>query len=437
MRLNSFTVEGYKSLTAPVTFGPLDSLNVLYGPNNIGKTNLLGAIELFFGLLASGNQVSKDQFTSLDANEAVPGHPFEAIFTVPSSSPIRLYAELSLPEQELRDANIEPECSTDPCAIALELTPVASGAQLRVTQFQMGKVDVARDSAGPVGFAEALRAYIAGTFFLQSEHSFRPFALLDPSHPGPEGAAVPGLVPQRVRDALFDARQSLHRGRRARWALFVWLMQELEPELGPGEFDTAFDRTTGRADLVFDSGTTTMSVDRLGTGIQRMVALMGSLVLVRATMVGFGEPELGLTPSLQQRFMRALGHLLAAPGGPQQLFFTTHSPILSGGETAFAMERSEGAPVLEQRPGENGLSLPPLPDLRPAGSGNRPSPEDLDSLIGLVDQLAEMDPGALVAAAPGGKPPPARPAAPPEEVSAAPTSEAPPGIPPWKWQPKT
>src|SRR5438876_859776 len=165
MRLNSFTVDGYKNLTEPVTFGPLSEINVLHGPNNVGKSNLIAAIELFFGLLGVGTQVSKEQFTPMDANEAIPGHPFAEIFHAASPAPIQLQAELSLPEQELQAANITPECPTDPCTITLELTPVASGAQLRVTQFQIGKVDVAKDGSGPVGFAEALRAFIAGTFF--------------------------------------------------------------------------------------------------------------------------------------------------------------------------------------------------------------------------------------------------------------------------------
>ena len=58
MRLNSFIVEGYKNLTAPVTFGPLGELNAVHGANNVGKSNLIQAIDLFFGLLAVGNQVS-------------------------------------------------------------------------------------------------------------------------------------------------------------------------------------------------------------------------------------------------------------------------------------------------------------------------------------------------------------------------------------------
>jgi hypothetical protein len=168
-----------------------------------------------------------------------------------------------------------------------------------------------------------------------------------------------------------------------------------------------------------------------------MVALLGSLVLVRATAVGFGEPELGLTPSLQQRFMRALGNLLSAPGGPAQLFFTTHSPILSGGETAFGLTQREGVPVLEQRPGERGATLPPLSDTAPAAGGEGPSPADLDSLIGVVDQLAEIEPRALVAAAPASKASAAGAAASPRPAPATPAPEAPSGAPPWKYQAKT
>src|SRR5262249_37486350 len=149
MRLNSFTVEGFKNFTAPVTFGPLGDLNAVHGPNNIGKSNLIQAIDLFFGLLATGSQVSKDQFVTLDAAEHVRGYPFSEVFTAGSPTPIRLQADISLPAQELRESNMEPEAPTDPCFITLELTPVASGAQLRVTQFQLGKTDVALDPSGP------------------------------------------------------------------------------------------------------------------------------------------------------------------------------------------------------------------------------------------------------------------------------------------------
>ena len=33
MKLNSFTVQGFKNLTGPVTLGPLQRINVLHGAN--------------------------------------------------------------------------------------------------------------------------------------------------------------------------------------------------------------------------------------------------------------------------------------------------------------------------------------------------------------------------------------------------------------------
>ena len=367
----------------------------------------------------------------MDAAEQIPGHPFSEIFTAGSPGTIRLQAEISLPEQELRDYNLEPEAPTDPIIITLELSPVASGAQLRVTQFQLGKLDVAKDGSGPIGFAESLRAFIAGTFFLQTEDTTRPFAL-DRSVSWRRRAGscrrfnAPTAAGRAVRRAAIE-RQGAPRS----LDLFTQLMRELEPELGPGEFDTAFERETGRADLVFDSGQVAMPIDRLGAGVQRMAALVGSLVLVRASLVGFSEPELGLTPTAQQRLVRAAETLIAAPGGAGQLFFTTHSPILGAGETSFWMSTIDGAPTSEQRPCDGAEALPPLPDRAAAGG---PVPGDLDSLIGLVDQLAELEPGALVGA--GAPTRSTREKAPEIPPAAAPEAPAPPpGTPPWKWQP--
>jgi hypothetical protein len=436
MRVNSFTVEGYKNLTQPVTIGPLGAIHALHGANNIGKSNLISAFDLFFALLGMGNHVSKDQYVSLDENEQIAGYPFAQIFNVSNRGPIRWQVELALPEEELRASGVEPECATDPTTISLELTPVTSGAQLRVTQFQMAAMDVARDSAGPTSFAESLRAFIAGTFFGQGVHAARPFALLDPYRADVPGDATVGLVPQQVRDALFDARQSLEGDRRRRWVLFQQLMRALEPELGPGEFETAFDRTTGCANLVYSSGEATFAVDRLGAGVQRLVAAVGTLVLARAPIVGLAEPELGLSPSAQQRFLRAAQALLATPDGPSQLLFTTHSPILGAMEGAFAMHLVDGAPAVEQR-SLDGAGIPALDDLPLNGASNGAASGDLDQLIGLVDQLAGMEPEQLVGAAPGARSAGSgghggRSAPKPEPAASAPDGE-----PAWKYQNKS
>jgi hypothetical protein len=171
-----------------------------------------------------------------------------------------------------------------------------------------------------------------------------------------------------------------------------------------------------------------MPVDRLGTGAQRLVALMGSLVLARATVIGLSEPELGLSPTAQGRFLAALNAMLSVPGGLSQVLLTTHSPVLGGIESAFILEAGESGRTIVQRPCDGAVTLPGNLSLNGLTGG--PAPGDLDQLIGLVDQLSEIEPEALVAAAPAGKAGAGRKA----EASAA--ADAAPGGPAWKYQSK-
>lgn len=51
MRLTWFEVEGDKNIRDPLRLDELSSINVLHGDTNVGKSNLLEAIGLFFVLL--------------------------------------------------------------------------------------------------------------------------------------------------------------------------------------------------------------------------------------------------------------------------------------------------------------------------------------------------------------------------------------------------
>ncbi len=48
MRINKIKINKYKSIERPIIINNLSNLNILVGPNNSGKTNILDAIELFF-----------------------------------------------------------------------------------------------------------------------------------------------------------------------------------------------------------------------------------------------------------------------------------------------------------------------------------------------------------------------------------------------------
>lgn len=55
MQLRSFKAQGFKNFRKPVVLEDLGPINVIHGPNNVGKSNLLQAIELFFTVVGLEN----------------------------------------------------------------------------------------------------------------------------------------------------------------------------------------------------------------------------------------------------------------------------------------------------------------------------------------------------------------------------------------------
>ena len=47
MKLRSFSVQGFKNFEQEVRLDELGDINVIHGENNVGKSNLLQAIDLF------------------------------------------------------------------------------------------------------------------------------------------------------------------------------------------------------------------------------------------------------------------------------------------------------------------------------------------------------------------------------------------------------
>jgi hypothetical protein len=425
MKLNAITIQGFKNLTQPITFGPFQAVNVLHGANNIGKSNILQAVEIFFRLLGTGNQVGNGQIVGLENGETLIGCSFEHLFHLVTPSPIQWRVELSIPTAELEEVSIDPEMPTESMVIAAELIPgLGDKAQFRIQQFLFGETDVSKldqEKDEGVAFAQMMRTYISGMLAIEASRRTSPYIRIDlsgrdpraKSSEQPGGRPERGLVPQSIRDSLFDARMAVDREQRRRWVLFQRLAQVLAPELGPGMFDTAFSRKTGHADLVFDTGDVAYPVDWLGRGVQQTIALLGSLALTHARYVALEEPELYLALPLQGRLPSVLATVIESGVGPLQFFIASQSRALDRGDNSFVLEPGEEGLTLTQRAWDEGgvsvagsgaTSLPPLS--APGGAGGagaaRAGEANLDNLIGLVDQLSELDPQEIVGTAPGG-----------------------------------
>ncbi len=385
MRIKLFTVHGYTNFSDPLTFGPLDDVNAIYGPNNCGKSNLLRALDLYFLLLGAGEGVTRSQTQILDSPDEQLQQAIQSGLTRGAPQPITFDVEWTVRRQDLEKYGLFAEA---PCAhvrTVLELKALNRTYEIRVKSWMhedkdISALDRGRDAATVI-FAQQVRRLLADA---------RPFKFDRPVHPLVFLGKGAEAFPQALRDALFDARQSIDPEQRRRWALFAELATSVQSELGDGTWQTLFDRPSGRADVVYIQGEEAISLDMMGSGLLRLTGLLGELALAQEPWICVEEPEWRLSPELQKRFVTLIRRVLFAGLGPTQIFMTTHSPALAARATSFSMEPAGLGPTIERKVweavGESGEAL------------TEPDPEaTLSSLIGLVDELAEMDEDQIMA----------------------------------------
>ncbi|MFN3652118.1 MAG: ATP-dependent nuclease [Armatimonadota bacterium] len=382
MRIESFTVSGFANLTRPVTLTPLEDVNALYGPNDVGKGNLLRALELYFRLMGIGEEVTKTQVKILDISSDEASAWLTSSFNRYEAAPVQLEARWQISERDLERYGLFPEHPCGTMTTGLELKSLGRAVELRVTRWLLQDKDVAqldrtRDAA-LTGFAQQLRRLVSDARPFQQEQPILPVAWL-----GRESEEFS----QAQRDALFDARQSASPGPRRRWALFAALAGTLQPELGEGSWETVYDRETGRADIVFIRGEELIRLEQLGSGLRRFAGLLAEVALAEHPVLCLEEPEWRLSPELQGRLIKLVQQVVHSGVGPRQLFLTTHSPYLAGASAAFAVDRRDGGPEVERRPWGEALAA----ETSAAGTS-----DDLGGLIGLVESLAELEPEQIL-----------------------------------------
>jgi hypothetical protein len=236
-----------------------------------------------------------------------------------------------------------------------------------------------------VGFAQQIRRLLSDTCPFQFDRPVLPYARL--------GEGADGF-PQSLRDRLFDARLSRLPAERRRWALFTEVAAGVRPELGDGTWEMVFDRVTGLADLLYLRESGPVTLEMLGAGAQRFLRLLAEMALAKERFVALEEPEWRLSPELQRRFAALARRVVQSGVGPTQVLMTTHSPIMAAQGTAFSLELSEGAPLIQKKPWDAGFPAEPESSTTPDAPGG------LNDLIGLVESLAEIEPEKLVAAGP-------------------------------------
>lgn len=342
MRLTSFRVQGFKNLLAPIAMEDLGPINLLHGENNVGKSNLLRAIEVFFRLLAtvnSGSSVPIEQTLQVtDAelrNLAIRGAD---LFNYAVPHPVEMTAALALDDAEIALAGIQPPFDCTRVSLALSLESRGGGSVgLLWRSFRFGdQTEIMVKDRKPEleQFARRFSRFLLERFL------------------GPRGIPHVGVDrrPDAAVDALYDASASQDRRQAMQWDRFGEVMGAFRDILGEGRFIAVLPRGERQARLFYETATMRVPLHALGSGVQSIVALFGHILTSGAAIVAVEEPELNLRWALQERVRDALRDLVGKEGAPSQLFITSHSGAFETRETFYLMRQGQGGPVVEQRP---------------------------------------------------------------------------------------
>ncbi len=371
MQIKRFAVKGFKNFNEEVVLDDLGKIAVIHGENNVGKSNLLEAMQLFFKLLSLNGLdqdgfehkvVDKVKFGSVIIRFSILKERLEdwgflptEIFNLDSSKPIELSAIFTVSPEELKQAAIQVLFPTSEVQVDAQLRyiqDIQGKTKYQVTQ-KLGELsqhhDVfTRDQTHSIRLA----AFWARKMSPQQEATDRFVLIKLDRHISVDEIEekTRAIIPQSLSLQLYDARDSTDPSISQKWKLFVKIMQKFNDILGDGEFVLTFKRQTNRANLAFDSTATRIPINLLGSGIQQIAALIARLLMSNATVVAIEEPELNLRYTLQLRLREIFQEIVEDPAGPQQIFLTSHSPAFEFGEYFYAMRKVNGLPHIEKRP---------------------------------------------------------------------------------------
>lgn len=252
MRITRFAVSGFKNFTQEVILDELGEICVIHGENNVGKSNLLEAMSLFFKLeseLLYENKNSRNRIIHI-LKEL--GFEPTSIFHLVSQSLVKLQTTFSITPEEIEVLGAvllhpsfqsvrKQECEV---SVEIQIAPMAVSITQQLDN-PMERWFTQRDSQQI--HASGLNTLVLDLLY---KNRYRPirekfderFMLVgtDRRVSFDEVDAVREIVPQSLRLQLYDIKESFELIIAKRWKLFVKTMSRFNDILGEGEFVALF-----------------------------------------------------------------------------------------------------------------------------------------------------------------------------------------------------
>lgn len=356
MKIESFEVEGYKNLTQPVQVDGLGDrdLVVVHGLNNVGKTNLLEAIQLPFLLIGKDEaglpfrEPRRLDFSRQEDRDIEP----EEWFTVGAPTPITIKLRLRFEAAELKRLGVTQVYPCDRVGITLRVEKGVSGPEWQLAEYRFGDMDITRVSETNQKQVQKRDKF---ALYFARKVIWRQFTLirLNRSLFGETSRRSRGHLSDELALALWDLKEAPEPERYQRWEAFAEACEAFADVLGDAKPVVSYDRHEGRATLYMQSSAGRVPSHLLGSGVQQLLAILGRMLVSVAEVIAVEEPEASLSFAIHARLRDAMRLIVGKGLGPSQILMTSHSPHFDTDKAFIAVASDDGVPVVGWRsPGE-------------------------------------------------------------------------------------
>ncbi len=310
MRIERFHIQGFKSI-ADVTVEGLSDINVFFGLNDVGKSNVFQALELWRWLIESASTVEGDPVRYNIPLENLKAQFGESLVRFGNENQISISVELA--DDSLKAVLLRAD---QRLTVEVKMTLLASEVQYRVN-YAINPKDTQLEPS--LRFNQLL----SNLPKFHVVHAARRLQIEQRSNKS-QGDFISD---RNLKQALFYAYLSSDLKQKQRLNAIKKVLAE--PPYNLGELDIALDPQTDRIDIGFVRAHGRLPIENLGSGSQQLLLVLGQIFLNDCPIIAVEEPEMNLSPQYQEYLMLALRKLMQDPAIKlQQLFISTHSPYL-------------------------------------------------------------------------------------------------------------
>lgn len=311
MKIESFHIQGFKSI-ADLKVDGLSDINIFFGLNDVGKSNILQALALWHTVITSRQVLTfreiEEQFS-----------PF--IFSFGANKEILISVNLLLENTENPYPLDNKRLNNITTHVVIREREINRQVETPTGVFRQDKVREVSSKWPKLHVIEASRRFQTETR-QQTSHS------------------LGRITHQNLKRALFYAYLSRDLEQKQRLTAIKRILSNSPFNLG--EIDIALDPVTEQIDIGFVQANGRLPIENLGSGSQQLLLMLGQVFLNDYPIITLEEPEMNLSPQYQGLLLSTLRQLMQDPAVKlNQLFISTHSPYLEFQENFYDVTRDE------------------------------------------------------------------------------------------------